>query len=570
MRTRFNRTLDIRRTILIADDEMINRQILIHNLGRFYDTIEAATGRETLEKIREHKADLSLIMLDLNMPDGTGYDVLREMQEDEEIKRIPVIVLTSEAQAEIESLQLGAVDFLEKGKDMPEVVVARVKRSIELAEDTMIIRSTEDDELTGLYNRKYFFEYAKLLRRSDPEQEMDAIAMNVERFHIVNEIYGRQFGDTVLIKLADIARKILNISGGLAARSEADTFFIYCRHLEDHELLQEIIREGLQGMEHAAKVRVRVGVYPKAPPEISLEDQFDRALSACHSIRNDLTRQIACYDEALHEEQMFEERLVGDFEQAVSEDQISVYFQPQFLIPQESQPILASAEALVRWDHPELGQLRPNRFVPTFERNGLISRLDHQVWRKAAQHMRAWKERYGMTYPISINISRIDLFDDELEDTLSGLIEEFGLDPSEYRLEITESAYAEDSRQLAEKIQRLKDRGFTIEMDDFGSGYSSLNALTELPLDVLKMDIKFARQLTGDQNSHKMISIIMEIAEWLSASTIAEGIETEEQLNVFRSLGCDLAQGYYFSKPLTAEEFEALFCRYLPKEGKAC
>ena len=172
MRTRFNRTLDIRRTILIADDEMINRQILIHNLGRFYDTIEAATGRETLEKIREHRADLSLIMLDLNMPDGTGYDVLREMQEDVEIKRIPVIVLTSEAQAEIESLQLGAVDFLEKGKDMPEVVVARVKRSIELAEDTMIIRSTEDDELTGLYNRKYFFEYAKLLRKSDPEQEM--------------------------------------------------------------------------------------------------------------------------------------------------------------------------------------------------------------------------------------------------------------------------------------------------------------------------------------------------------------------------------------------------------------
>ena len=570
MRTRFNRTLDIRRTILIADDEMINRQILIHNLGRFYDTIEAATGRETLEKIREHRADLSLIMLDLNMPDGTGYDVLREMQEDEEIKRIPVIVLTSEAQAEIESLQLGAVDFLEKGKDMPEVVVARVKRSIELAEDTMIIRSTEDDELTGLYNRKYFFEYAKLLRKSDPEQEMDAIAMNVERFHIVNEIYGRQFGDTVLIKLADIAREILNISGGLAARSEADTFFIYCRHLEDHDILQEIIRKGLQGMEYAAKVRVRMGVYPKAPPEISLEDQFDRALSACHSIRNDLTRQIACYDEALHEEQMFEERLVGDFEQAVSEDQISVYFQPQFLIPQESQPVLASAEALVRWDHPELGQLRPNRFVPTFERNGLISRLDHQVWRKAAQHMKAWKERYGMTFPVSINISRIDLFDDELENTLSGLIEEFGLDPSEYRLEITESAYAEDSRQLAEKMHRLKERGFTIEMDDFGAGYSSLNALTELPLDVLKMDIKFARQLTGDQDSHKMISIIMEIAEWLSASTIAEGIETEEQLNVFRSLGCDLAQGYYFSKPLTAEEFEELFCRYLPKEDEAC
>ena len=156
--------------------------------------------------------------------------------------------------------------------------------------------------------------------------------------------------------------------------------------------------------------------------------------------------------------------------------------------------------------------------------------------------MKAWKERYGMTFPVSINISRIDLFDDELENTLSGLIEEFGLDPSEYRLEITESAYAEDSRQLAEKMQRLKERGFTIEMDDFGAGYSSLNALTELPLDVLKMDIKFARQLTGDQDSHKMISIIMEIAEWLSASTIAEGIETEEQLNVFRSLGCDLAQ----------------------------
>ena len=194
----FNRSKDIRRTILVADDEEINRQILKYNLGRFYDVIEAADGQEALEQIRQNKGELSLLMLDLNMPRMTGYEVLEALQESEELQRLPVIVLTSEKEAEIESLQLGAVDFLEKGRDMPEVVVARVQRSIELAEDAQIIRDTEDDELTGLYNRKFFFEYARLLKNSGLEQPMDAVVWNVDRFHIVNEIYGRDYGDALL------------------------------------------------------------------------------------------------------------------------------------------------------------------------------------------------------------------------------------------------------------------------------------------------------------------------------------------------------------------------------------
>ncbi|MBQ9059751.1 MAG: EAL domain-containing protein [Firmicutes bacterium] len=566
----FNRSKDIRRTILVADDEEINRQILKHNLGRFYDIIEAADGQETLERIRANKEDLSLIMLDLNMPKMTGYEVMETMQKDEELQRLPVIVLTSEKAAEIESLQLGAVDFLEKGRDMPEVVVARVQRSIELAEDTQIIRDTEDDELTGLYTRKFFFEYAGLMKGAGLEQPMDAVALNVDRFHIINEIYGRDFGDELLKSLAQAARQMLKNFGGLACRSDADTFLIYCRHLEDPEQALGIIDEAVGQMDHAAAIRVRTGICEDPLQEVPLEQLFDRAVNACNSIRGDVTERLAYFNENIHERQRFEQRLAADFERAVAEGEITVWFQPQFRIKAEEQPVLASAEALVRWEHPELGRLTPDQFVPIFEKNGMIRRLDYHVWRQTARLMHKWKEEYDLLLPVSINISRVDLFDDELEERLIGLVGEFDLKPEEYMLEITESACSEDMEQMIAKLRRLKDRGFVIEMDDFGAGYSSLNSLTEFPLDVLKVDMKFARQLTADEKSHKMIAIIMEIAEWLSVETIAEGVETKEQLEVFTSLGCDIVQGYFLSKPLSADRFGEMLRRCFSKEEVLC
>ena len=550
----FNRSKDIRRTILVADDEEINRQILKHNLGRFYDVIEAADGQEALELIRQNRGELSLLMLALNMPRMTGYEVLEALQEDEELQRLPVIVLTSEKEAEIESLQLGAVDFLEKGRDMPEVVVARVQRSIELAEDAQIIRDTEDDELTGLYNRKFFFEYARLIKNSGTEQPMDAVVWNVDRFHIVNEIYGREYGDALLQTMARAARRILEIYGGLASRNEADTFFIYCRHIDDPERMLRIIEETIGQMDHAAAIRVRVGICEDPLQEVLLEHLFDRAVSACHTIRGSVT----------------EEQLVADFERAVAEDEIVVYFQPQFHVRGEERPVLASAEALVRWEHPQLGMLTPDQFIPIFEKNGLIRRLDYHVWRQTARFMHSWKEKYDLLIPVSINISRVDLFDEELEERLIGLVREFGLSPEEFMLEITESACSEDTEQMIAKLKHLRERGFIIEMDDFGAGYSSLNSLTEFPLDVLKVDMKFARQLTADEKSRKMISIIMEIAQMLAVETIAEGIETEEQLEIFAALGCDTVQGYYFSRPLSPDRFAQMLRRCFPKEVVQC
>ena len=566
----FNRSKDIRRTILVADDEEINRQILKYNLGRFYDVIEAADGQEALEQIRQNKGELSLLMLDLNMPRMTGYEVLEALQESEELQRLPVIVLTSEKEAEIESLQLGAVDFLEKGRDMPEVVVARVQRSIELAEDAQIIRDTEDDELTGLYNRKFFFEYARLLKNSGLEQPMDAVVWNVDRFHIVNEIYGRDYGDDLLQTMAQAARQILGVYGGLASRNEADTFFIYCKHIDDPGRMLQIIEEAVGQMDHSAAIRVRVGICEDPLQEVPLEHLFDRAVSACHTIRGSVTESLAYYNENIHERQRFEEQLVADFERAVAEDEIIVYFQPQFHVRGEEHPVLASAEALVRWEHPQLGMLTPDQFIPIFERNGLIRRLDYHVWRQTARFMQSWKEEYDLLVPVSINISRVDLFDEELEERLTGLVGEFGLSPEEFMLEITESACSEDTEQMIAKLKHLREQGFIIEMDDFGAGYSSLNSLTEFPLDVLKVDMKFARQLTSGEKSRKMVSIIMEIAQMLAVKTIAEGIETEEQLEVFASLGCDTVQGYYFSRPLSPDRFAQMLRMRFPKEVVQC
>ena len=198
-----NRTVQSRkRRVLVVDDEFVNRELLGMIVGEEYDVSYAENGRQAMEMIREKKDTLSLVMLDIVMPEMDGFAVLEALRADAELSRIPVIVLTSEKSAELRSLQLGAADFITKPYDMPEIILARVGRIIELSEGRGIISATERDELTGLYTRSFFFEYAQQLERYHPDWQMDAVSINIDRFHLVNELYGREFGDRVLRLLA--------------------------------------------------------------------------------------------------------------------------------------------------------------------------------------------------------------------------------------------------------------------------------------------------------------------------------------------------------------------------------
>lgn len=552
-----NSKYEIKRLVLIVDDEHVNRRLLGKIIEKEYDVIYAENGQEALDQIKKRKKTLSMILLDLIMPVMDGYQLLELLRDDKELSRIPVIVLTSERTAEVKSLQLGAADFIPKPYDMPEVILARVKRLIELAENNSIISATENDALTGLYTKDFFYQHGIRYDKYHPEEEMDAVALNVNRFHLVNEIHGRLFGDKVISTIAEKLSGIIDDTGGIACRNGSDMFFAYMPHIQNCEtFLNEIVNE-LVSMTGNSRISLRMGIYQKVDKKTDFETRFDRAMFACNTIRNNYNNGFVIYDEAMYRRELYSSKLIGDMDAGVEEKQFKVYYQPKYNIRGEK-PVLVSAEALIRWDHPEYGIVSPGSFIPLFEENGLVQKLDHYVWEEVASQQRRWKEKFGMTVPVSVNVSRLDIYDPELESKLLGLVESNGLVPSEYLLEITESAYTDNSQQIIETVNSLRKHGFKVEMDDFGAGYSSLNMLASLPIDALKLDMKFIRNISENEKDLRMVELMTDIAGFLKIPVIAEGVETEEQYQLLKKIGCHIIQGYYFSRPLPAEEFEKL------------
>lgn len=553
-----------KRTVMVVDDEEVNRKILGGILEPKYEVLFAKDGSDALYQIGLYKERLSLILLDLLMPGLDGYGVLEAIRSNADLQGIPVIVLTVDKSAEVRCLSLGAVDFLAKPYDMPEVILARVGRTIELSEDASIIKATEKDSLTGLYTREFFFEYGHQFDYRFPAMETDAIVLNFNRFHLINELYGRHFGDQVLFRIAEGLRDVLVEKEGLACRYDADTFYLYLEHGDDYEALMDRIYSGMADILKVPEVRLRMGVYPDTFRSKSFEERFDKALQACNSLRNKYATSYAVYDNAMHEREMYAAKLLEDFEIAIEQKQFKVLYQPKYNITGDK-PSLSSGEALISWMHPEFGRVSPGDFIPLFEENGLIQRLDHYVWSEAAAQVRKWREQYGWSVPVSVNVSRVDVYDAHIVEFLLGLIRENDLDPGEYLLEVTESAYTDNSKQIVDVVKKLRAEGFKVEMDDFGSGYSSLNMLTTLPIDALKLDMVFIRNLKANSKEMRMVKLVMEIAEFLEVPVIAEGVENKEQLELLKEAGCQIVQGYYFSRPVLQEEFGELIAQELAK-----
>ena len=556
----------VKRRILLVEDEMINREILEMVLQDSYEVIPAETGTKALEVIRTQYETLSLILLDLNLPDLHGLDVLREVKSDVRYARLPVVVMTADSDAEVECLTLGAVDFIPKPYPRPEVILARVLRTIELSEGQDILRWTERDHLTGLYNRDFFYRYAVQIDTRHADDPTDAIVFNINRFHMINDRYGRNHGDELLKRIGEKLLETVERTGGIAGRSGGDTFLLYCPHREDYEALLELVQAHVNDAapeQGENRVRIRMGVYPETDKAIDIDRRFDRAKSAADTVKGSFTASIGMYDASLREKELLEEQLIEDFPRAIREQQFEVFYQPKFDVRPET-PALCSAEALVRWRHPGLGMVSPGVFIPLFEKNGLIFQLDRYIWAKAAAGIRDWKQRLGISLPVSVNVSRVDLYEPGLVDLLKEITEQNGLTPRDILLEVTESAYTEDSKQLVEKVRRLREIGFRIEMDDFGSGYSSLNMLSTLPIDALKLDMQFVRNAFRERKDTRLLEIMIRLAESFRVPTIAEGVETAEQVMTLKSMGCDIIQGYYFSRPLPAAEFEAFILKNRP------
>ena len=542
-----------KRKILVIEDEMINREILKYMLEGDYELVFAGSGSEALSILSDQAEKLSLVLADLNLPDMKGMDILERMKSNVRTAMIPSIVMTSDQNAEVDCLGMGATDFIMKPYPKQEIVLARIRRTIELFEDRDIISFTERDQLTGLYNPDYFFHYADQFDMFHPDTVTDAILIDINHFHMLNERYGRDTGDRILKTVASKLLEAVRGTDGIVCRRSGDSFLIYCPHRSDYGKILESVCVPIT---ENAFVRARMGVYSETDRAIDIQRRFDRAKQASDTVKNSYQNVIGIYDHSMYEKELYAEHLLDDFRTAIDEKQFLVYYQPKFDIRGEK-PVLASCEALVRWKHPTLGMISPAVFIALFEENGLIEELDAYVWKEAAEKIAEWKRTLLRTIPVSVNVSRVDLYDPALLDTLKTITSEAGITSSELLLEITESAYTNDSERITRAVMDLRRNGFYIEMDDFGTGYSSLNMITTLPIDALKLDRSFILTAFSEQKDTRLIEAVIALAQALNLSTIAEGVETEEQMCGIRKMGCRIAQGYYFSKPLPSDEFEA-------------
>ncbi len=546
------------KTILVVDDNQINRKILVKMLSSDYQVMEAENGQAALDILRAHKESISVVILDIIMPVMDGYEVLDQMRKDPYLSQIPVIVASGQdsEDAEIKALSLGANDYIVKPYKL-QIIRHRIDNTITLKETSAFVNSVQHDALTGLFSKEYFYIQVAQALKNNPDIKYDLICLDIERFKLVNDRYGTAMGNELLKHISDMLR--VKLQGyGFCARLEADEFACLIPHhnkYNNSDFLDFI--EEVNAFSDAIKLNIilRYGIYSIDDPLLPVEIMCDRAALAKASIKGKYDTVFAYYDDSLRQKLIDEELIVSSMKSALEEHQFQVYYQPKYDLRTEQ---ISGAEALVRWQHPVKGFLSPAQFIPIFEKNGSITQLDYYVWEETCKTLKSWKDAGAPMIPLSVNVSRVDIYDPQLPDRLLNLIQKYELPPKYLHLEITESAYMENPQLLIDMMANLKKLGFVIEMDDFGTGYSSLNMLSELPIDILKLDMRFIQKEEQKSGDRSVLSFIISLAKWMNLKVVAEGTETIHQTKMLQSLGCEYAQGYYFAKPMPLDHLNQL------------
>ena len=556
-----NRIFLIKKTVLIVDDEEINRDIMSEILKDDFNTLEAKDGQEAIDILLEGEHKIDLVLLDIFMP-MDGREVLKQRKNNPTLKRIPFIVCTSDKNIEEECFQLGVNDFVKKPYENPDIIIARIKRMIELYEDRSILKEVERDKLTDLYNVDFFKKYAQQFDSIYPELSKDMLYLSVNRFTLINELYGKAFGDQILLTITDFLSNYISINKGIVGKGNGSEFMIYCEHHESYEKFEELLIDELHRLRSDINISMRMSVYPFVNPSLNKDIVIDRAKHAADTLTDDYSKAIAIYDEKTQAKTLHMEELVDAFPSALQEEQFKLYFQPKYNV-QGDKVTFTSAEVLIRWISPKFGFISPGEFIPLFEENGLIAELDAYILRKAAEYIKEWKDSLDVYVNLSVNLSRVDIYRPHLLEDIIDYVDKNKVPHSCYYLEITESAFVEDSKEVIPFLSKIKENGFKVEIDDFGSGYSSFGALADLPFDVLKIDMQFIKSMDTNPKVKDIIKMIINLSKMMNAITVAEGVETEAQYLFLKENGCDIIQGYYFSKPLPKEDFEKLIIKEL-------
>ena len=590
-------------TILCIEDEDQIRQSIIEELvDAGYETFEASNGQEGIQAIVDHKPDL--VLCDITMPKKTGFDILRELRSDyPELSDIPFVFLSALADKKnvIEGLRLGSDDYLTKPIDF-DILSATIKMRLEKAKlraeiqnedvkklENIIQESKESlkeadsrDPVTGLINRSGFL---KILQSYDYLDIKEDPALCVLKIHLdglsdVNDALGY----TIRKKLMQVIRSnIAECVSDFAHVRNLSSDDVVISRLEESEFA--LLLDGIDWVTHSKLMSESIIKYLSAPIEVSenkfsivanigianntevnckISELLKNADLACRHAIDDGGSQYRFYDEQWTVHLRKTEAITRDLKKAISEEQFTVYYQPRIDV-RSGKPI--GAEALIRWPHPEKGMIPPGKFISVAESSGLIGPIGDWVLKASCIYAASWSSAGWPNLDIAVNLSPAQFLDNDLVNKIKDTLDETGLEASRLELEITENMLLEDSDQILRTLYQIRDLGIRIAIDDFGTGYSSLSYLKQIPADIIKIDLSFVENILTNPKDAAISGAIIELGHSHNMGVVAEGVETEEQADYLRMLGCDQFQGYFFSPPLPVDDFTNFINKSNIKDG---
>ena len=412
------------------------------------------------------------------------------------------------------------------------------------------------DPLTGLYTKNHLYERTRQRIDNDPDRTFYVCYIDIKDFKMINDVFGDDFGDYTLQSVANDIKSNMP-EGAIYGRIGSDMFGMCLSEDEfDPELAEKFVSEFRAEKDGTTyNITMHEGVYKVVERNIDASIMYDRAHIAMETISNDYKKHVAIYDDKMREKVLWDQSISMQLEDALKNRDIAPYLQP--IVDTKGKVI--GAEALVRWIHPEKGLLPPISFIPTFENNGMITDVDRYMWRCSAEILKRWENIGRNDLFISINVSPKDFYFFDVHEELKKIVKEYDIPSSRLRIEITETTMMNDKNYVMDTLNKLRSDGFIVEMDDFGSGYSSLNMLKDMPVDVIKVDMKFIDGAKDLNRSSIILHNLLNMMSELDMVSLTEGIEKEEQFISLAQMGCKLFQGYLFSMPVPVEEFEEAF-----------
>ncbi|MBR1640162.1 MAG: EAL domain-containing protein [Treponema sp.] len=537
--------------LLLIDTDEKSSKDLSSIISSDFDVVKASPKDDILSILQDSEKGITAAAFSIDI----ALPLLKDIRTIPPLQNLPVIIISNDSDAaelaekEDELLRLDVVDFLCRSYRLSRIrnIIKNVRK---LSEANLLIDELERDELTGVLTRQAFLRKCDFIRSENPQKAFSVIACDFDNFKSSNTIYGEEKCNEFLAFVGTELKRML--PEAIIGRFGGDQFVILT-HFKGEVDVKRIntIQTTILGTAPIPHQIAKIGVYGPIDFELPFIICCDRAFLAIREIKGIYNKNIAFYESGLQKQLLDEQHIIETMERGLDEEQFRIFYQPKH---ESISGGIAGAEALVRWEHPEYGFLSPNQFIPIFERNGFISKLDLYILTQVCKDIKRWQQNGLPIVPVSVNISRRDFLEPGCIDREIQIVDELEVDHSLLHMEVTESLYSDNTELIISQVKKFQDSGFLIEMDDFGAGYSSLGSLSSFPLNVIKLDISFVRNLKANEI---VIENIIKMAHRMGLMTVAEGAESTEQFKTLKTLGCDFIQGFYFSKPLSAKNYES-------------